>query len=208
VAAQSDVEVQYADLVAAYDDLTAVRKSPVKVRRALTRFIDLTQELTAAMRREYDARTGLVWQACTFPRWSPVTELFKYLRTIGQHEPPIRIQVEETQCFRPFPESHELVCVAGTWALDDQLAETPPEGLQVVPADPRTGRPTDQVIPPETREFTFVLYPSNPKLSELLAAVDTRDIHELAARCMQTLVDYLGFYRESLATRVTGGPSA
>lgn len=74
---QSDVEVQYADLVASHDDLAAARKSPVKVRRAFSRFVDLTQELTAAMRREFKARTGLDWQASDFPGWNSVTDLFQ-----------------------------------------------------------------------------------------------------------------------------------
>lgn len=83
--------------------------------------------------------------------------------------------------------------VAGTWELDDQLAEAAPDGLHFVPADPLTGKPTDKVIQPVTREFSFILYPSSPRLAALLAKAGTRDIHELGSKCLETLTDYLTF---------------
>jgi hypothetical protein len=201
---RSDVEMLYADLVASCDELNAARPSPVRVRRALARFIGLAQQLTAAMRREFSANTGKSWSASDFHGWNPVSHLFKSLRNIDQHDSPVLILVRERQTIRPIEGSSTLLSFEGTWELHDQLAE-PPEGLVPVRADPVTGEPTEEAIPLVSRERTFLLHARTDELRPLLDAAGNLDVHDLSAKCLTTLTAYVDFYRGRLADESRGG---
>lgn len=205
---RSDVEMLFADLVASFDELNAARPSPVRARRAFARFVGLTQQLTAAMRREFSANTGKSWSASDFHGWNAVSQLFKSLRNIDQHDSSVLILVRERQTIRPIEGSPALVSFEGTWELHDQLADTPPEGLVPVRADPVTGEPTDEAIPLVSRERTFLLHARTDELRRLLDAAGGLDVHDLSAECLEILTAYVDFYRGRLADESRGGRSA
>lgn len=200
----SDVEMLYADLVASYDELNAARPSPVRVRRAFARFVGLTQQVTAAMRKEFPTHTGKAWSASDFDGWNEVTQLFKSLRNFDQHDSPVLILVRERQTIRPSEGSTAVLSFEGTWELHDQLANTPPEGLVHVRADPVTGEPTDESIPLVSRELSFLLHARTDEARRLLASAGSCDVHELSAACIETLTAYVEFYRGRLASRGDG----
>lgn len=169
---QSDVELVYADLTDSFACLNDARPSPVNVRRAFTNFVNLTQKVTAAMYRDYSARTGKKWNEADFSGWNPVTKVFESLRDISEHDAAILILVHERHTIKPFPESSALLSFEGTWELHDQLIDMPPDAIAAVRADPDTGEPTDDVIDPYSRGRT--LYSLPPSLSGLCRCVTDR----------------------------------
>ena len=198
---QSDVEMLYADLAASVDELNDARPSPVRVRRAFARFIGLTQQLTAAMRREFAAKTGQLWSASDFSGWNAVSRFFKALRNIDQHDSPVLILVRERQTIQAMAGSAASLTLEGTWELHDQLADTPPEGLVLLRGDPVTGEPTDEVIPPTSRERDFLLHARTEELGRLLNAAGSADVHELSAVCLNTLTAYVNYYRARISMK-------
>jgi hypothetical protein len=204
----SDVDVLFRDLAHCTEELKEARRSPVRVRRAFARLVDLSQQLTSAMRTEFKKATGARWNASAFGRWTPVSDLFKELRNVEQHRAPIQILVCERQSVRASTDSTAIITFEGTWELHDQLADGTPEGLRAVEADPETGRPSGRVIPPLAREFTFLLHPRTPKLERLLRDAGTADVHELTEQYFKTLDEYVTFFRERIAKEGHSGQSA
>lgn len=192
----SDVDIVFRDLADALEDLNANRPSPKEVRRAFSRFVGLTQKLTATMRVEFKARTGEKWRSGEFPGWNNVTNLFKELWDVDEHEAVLLIQVRERQYLQVG--SGAAVVFEGTWDQDDPQAERPPDGLVAVEADPKTGLPTDKVLPTR-REIDFVLSPRTQKAQHLLKACNTDDVHVLAEECFRVLEAYHEFYQKQVA---------
>lgn len=165
---QSAVDVVFQDLSDALASLQGVRESPKDVRRALTRFVELSQKLTGVMRKEFEELTGQKWNASGFGGWNDTSELFKQLRNLDQHEGPITIQVHERQYYPVGMEGHATVVFEGTWDLDDQLSSRPPVGMKLVPADPDTGGPSEtETLVIERREYEFHLSASTSRVEAL-----------------------------------------
>jgi hypothetical protein len=191
----SDVDIVFADLQDAFKDLGTARPSPKQVRRAFSRFVDLTQRLTSVMRPEAKAKTGLDWVAADFPGWNDVTALFKDLRNEDQHKTQIRVSVRETSYFEPFGAGGGSFAVSGTWVRTDQLAEAPPNGVRMLHSDPDTGRPTNTPIPSSDTAYRYLLESHDPKLVGRLQAIGTADIHELSRKCLTSLEAYYEFFQ-------------
>ena len=160
-----DSSLVFADLCDAHATLVACRESPREVRRAFVRFIDLSQKLTSAMRKDFSRLERGSWEASKFPSWTPVTELLKHLRNEDQHGNQIYISVHERRHF-PLPEnlppgfarppSHTFV-FEGTWELTDQLLEDPPDGIETFEVNPMTGQPTGRPMPLLKLERFYIL---------------------------------------------------
>jgi len=179
---QSDLDLVLADLRDAFKALDQARPSPKQVRQTFSRFVELTQRLTAVMRRESKKSAGIKWEASKFAGWSEVTTLFKDLRNEEQHERQIRILVHETRYFEPLGPEGERIGVSGTWDLTDQLAENPPDGLRLLEADPVTGAPTDNHIPHCDVLYRYLIKPSDGALALRLGRIGTADVHDLSRR--------------------------
>jgi hypothetical protein len=174
------------------------------VRRAFARFVELSQKLTSAMRKEFEEITGEKWDALTFAGWNGTTKLFKELRNIDQHANTITIQVHERQYYTIAMEGNTYIVAEGTWELDDQLSNRPPEGMALVPADPDTGGPSETAIYlMERREYEFHLYPSTVKLEGMLNSIGTRNIHLLSEQCFKILQDYYLYYYSKIQSLVS-----
>src|SRR4051794_24854298 len=121
------------------------------------------------MYKEYSAKTGKSWVASDFDGWNDVTELFKELRRVDEHEYPVTILVNETQYFRTFEGEPELA-INGTWSfsLDDQLLDNPRDDLRLELANPKTGQPSGQLFAPVRKEYEFHLSPTSKKAKDLL----------------------------------------
>jgi hypothetical protein len=200
----SDVDHVFSDLQLELAALNDQRQSPRDVRRAIARFITLSQQLTEAMRREYSGRARGKWIARDFTGWNDVTELFKGLRNSDLHGQPLQILVHETVVGRT--DIGALVSFSGTWELHDQHAESPPEGLTLVRADPNTGLPSDDPLPIVDRKYTFHFHARTPDLQTQFTVLGTSDVHELAHRVLEVLRDYYEFYKRRLNNAEAAGP--
>jgi hypothetical protein len=194
----STVELVFRDLEDALDELLAESISPKQVRRNFVRFLDLTQKLTASMRKEYREKTGETWSASTFTGWNGVTELFKELRNVDQHEYPVFIQVHDREYYS-FYADRPGIMIEGTWSLslEGQLADKPPEGMELRLADPETGEPSQTILPAKT-EYEFRLYPRTKKVEDLLTRISDSDVRSLSEKCFGVLLDYYRHYQSQV----------
>jgi hypothetical protein len=198
-----DSALVFADLGDAHASLVASRKSPKEVRRAFVRFVDLSQKLTSAMRKDFSRLNLGSWEASRFQGWTPVTQLIKHLRNEDQHGRQIYISVHERRHF-PVPEtlppgftrppSHTFV-FEGTWELTDQLLEDPPEGIETFEIDPTTGNPTGQPMQLLKLERSYILQARTEETRKLIAAARLIDVHEISASAFETLSEYFTFFR-------------
>lgn len=94
-----DTEIAFRDLTRANKKLRHQHTNPDAVRRRFTEFVTVSQKLTGVMRKEYADLTGGKWEPKTFPGWNPVTEVFKKLRNVDQHEYLIRIIIVQSQVY-------------------------------------------------------------------------------------------------------------
>ncbi len=128
---------------------------------------------------------------------------------MDQHGCPVTIYVRETQFFGErdlFGDgNNNPVCsISGDWELGDPFSEHIPEGLQLVPADPKTGKPSDEVIVPLRRQYVFNISPRTDAMAKVLSVMSTTDIHALTHQCFEALTDYLDFYEGVLYAREMG----
>jgi hypothetical protein len=146
------------------------------------------------MRKEYKSVKSLDWVASDFPGWDETTRLFKDLRNEEQHERQIHISVYETRFYKVFDDDDNLLAFSGTWALSDQLAEGPPDGMTFYPVDPVTREVSPVERFPVRVEYRFLIQPRDDKLRERLEKVGTSNVHDLSQRCLVTLTSYYEFY--------------
>ncbi len=193
-----EVDLVFADLQDAYHDLEAAAHSPKQVRRAFSRFVELTQRLTSVMRKEFKGRRGQEWKASEFPDWNEITHLFKELRNEEQHKRPIYISVYETRYYKIFDDDKPHVALSGTWELNDQLMDNPPDGMTFYPADPITGQMSAAERPAVRVEYKFLLQARDEVLRNRLKAIGSANVHELSKHCLGTLNKYHQFYTGKL----------
>jgi hypothetical protein len=184
-----DSSLVFVDLSDAHATLVASVNSPREVRRAFTRFIDLSQKLTSAMRKDF-SRLGLGnWEASKFQGWTPVTELLKHLRNEDQHGHQIHISVHERRHF-PVPENlppgfarplSDTFVFEGTWELTDQLLENPPDGIETFEFNPTTGQPTGKPMQLLKLERLYIIQARTEKTRQHLAAAGLIDVHAISA---------------------------
>jgi hypothetical protein len=189
----------FADLRDAFHALEAARGSPKEVRRAFSRFVDLTQRLTSAMRTDFSHVKGRRWEAKSFAGWNKITEFFKWLRNEDQHELPIRISVHERRFYElpGFPD--KLFPFEGTWTLADQMTDDHPDGITFYPVDPATGKQLDPVAPVRV-EYQYLIQPHSEAARSRLHEIGTTDVHQLSGACFAVLADYHEYFSASLAT--------
>ena len=96
----TETALVFADLKDAFAALGAARGSPKDVHRAFTRFLELSQKLTAAMRKDASWLGKGKWIASSFPGWTPATEFIKYLRNEDQHGDQVFLSVHERRYFQ------------------------------------------------------------------------------------------------------------
>jgi hypothetical protein len=195
----SNTSIVFADLADALADLEAARGSPKEVRRAFSRFVDVSQRLTSAMRKDFSRERGSQWDAASFPGWDKVTEFFKWLRNQDQHEPPIRISVHERRFYAIPGQPGRLFPFEGTWNLADQLADTHPSDITFYPIDRATG----EQMPPEDPvriEYQYLIQPHSNAARSRLRDIGTTDVHQLSSRCFAVLNDYHEFFLRQLGT--------
>ena len=188
-----------ADLKGALDALDAARGSPKEVRRAFSRFADLTQRLTAAMRTDFSRAKGQTWDAASFPGWNKVTEFFKWLRNHDQHESPLRISVHERRFYERPDRPGELFSFEGTWTLADQLTDKPPDGITFTPLDQATGKPMPPAAPVRI-EYQYLLQWPNEAARKRLQSIGTTDVHLLSAACFAALSEYYTYFTDRINT--------
>jgi hypothetical protein len=199
VSEASIVAVVFRDLADTLDELSSGSASPVAVRRNFGTFVELTQKLTSYMRIEYSEKKGQTWVASDFDGWNEVTELFKEIRNVDQHEHPIFILINATHYLRIFEDAPELV-VSGPWALsfDDQHLDTPRDDIIFELGDARTGQPSGQRIAATRVEYEFHLYPSSKKVEALLTKIGDRNVRTLSEKCFEVLSDYYRYYESQV----------
>ena len=194
-----DSSVVYRDLRDAHADLAKAQDSPRDVRRCFSRYVDLSQRLTSAMRKDF-GRLGRKWVAGGFSGWSSVTQLLKHLRNEEQHNNQIFLHAHELRHFR-LPEDIEVVGMGrefqmtNTWLLSDQLLDSPPQGLLVSLIDPSTGRPEPSVeLQPFRITRRYVIAPRDDETKKLLERCGTSDVRELADAASQTYRKYYEYF--------------
>lgn len=192
-----DADLVFGDLRDALAALKNASGSPKDIRRALSRFVDLTQRLTSAMRRDYSKlKAGEKWVASSFPGWDDVTDLFKWYRNEEQHVDQIYIAVRERRKYLVAPDSTSYLVWEGTWNLSDQNADEPPNAMLLCEADPVTGRMTNVALPPAQVENTYLFQARSKEAAERLRLVKTADVHRLSQSCFETLSQYYAFFKE------------
>ena len=194
----SPVTLVFQDLVDAHKRLRENEESPKDVRRAFHDFVNHSQKLTSYMRREFKARTGDKWVAKNFSGWNAVTELFKALRSIDEHEEPIVLRINYTFHFHDLALKGDVkLNMAGTWEWDDPLADFPNDALIAKVPDPeKKGKLIDKA--PTSVSLEYVLDTRQPQIVELLEKIGFSDILRLTQECLNTLELYYDFYDQKL----------
>ena len=204
----TEAALVFADLSDAVKALEAARESPKDVRRALSRFVELTQKLTSAMRKDFIRLGKGPWSASAFAEWTAVTALMKHLRNEDQHGNQLFISVHERRHF-PIPtnlppgfkvEPGRTFVFEGTWELHDQLLDAPPESISSHEVDPLTGQPTGREMQLLKLERLYILQARSSDAQAKIAAAGTPDVHLLAASAYATLTAYFEFFREASDT--------
>ena len=197
----SDVDLVYLDLCDAVRSLSEARPSPKEVRRTLSRYVELSQRLTAAMRKDFSRRTSREWNASSFGEWTPRTELLKYLRNQDQHGEQVFITVHDRHYF-DIPDDVEIAGVPGRqmivdshWNMTDQTLDRPPEGLEVKLTDPGAPPHSGEVFRPTRTESSYVLYPRTPKDKRKIAGAGVSDVYALVDGTFAVLTRYYEFYK-------------
>jgi len=200
----SDVDLVFLDLGDAVAALELARHSPRDVRRALSRYVELSQRLTSAMRKDYSRRGRGVWQAISFPAWNSKTELLKYLRNQDQHGEQVFITVHDRHYYR-VPEGTEIAGIPGRefivdarWQLTDQTLDRPPEGLEVKLFDTGTPPGAGDILLPGRTDSSFVLYPRTPEDEQRVARAGVTDLYQFVHETFATLRAYYEFYQSAV----------
>lgn len=189
-----DTDLVFADLNDAKQSLDEARGSPREVRRAFSRFVDLTQRLTSAMRTDYSRLKDGKWEAKEFSGWTVDTDFLKWLRNKDQHAGQIYISVHQRNFYRLAVLGDRLLAFEGTWVLIDQLTSEIPSGISFYLPDPATGAISDEVVLPVRTEFQYLFQPRTLEAREWLQKVGNSDIHQLAERAIAVLRTYHGFF--------------
>lgn len=197
---EDDTALTFSDLLDSLEDLENARGSPKKVRRAFTRFVDLSQRLTASMRTDYSRVASRQWEASSFSGWTSDTSFLKWLRNEDQHARPIYVQVLERQHFKLDDSTNSLVLEV-TWDLQDQMSDDVPRGLQLLASESGACGRKDFALPVERVEYQYLLKPRSDSAKARMDALSSADLHEIALRSMKVLREYHEFYRKSLIER-------
>lgn len=203
-----NTEAVFRDLTRVNKKLRQQRRNPNTLRLHFTEFVTLSQKLTFAMYKEYHELTSQKWEARNFTGWTAVTELFKVLRNVDQHEGLIRIKITQTQVFegtasRKDESGNEI---RTPMALKVQMGYSSEAGFKKkVPgpfgvAEVKTGDVQQSLGKPDKTYFNFLLEGHTPEIETAIKAAGTENIHELAAECYKVLFWYYKFYQEKLAT--------
>lgn len=206
MATHSDASVVFLDLRDALVSLDQARGSPREVRRAFSRYIELSQRLTSAMRKDFSRLLGKKWDASLFSGWSPRTELLKYLRNQDQHDMQVFITVREIRHYILPPDvevpgfPNRNFVVTGTWNLTDHMLTAPPEGLEVCLSDSPTPGSAKEVLEPQSIERQYVLLPRDEKDKQKFEAAGASDVHVLAHETFETLTKYYEFFCAKVGT--------
>lgn len=197
-----DASLVFADLSDALAKLRACRKSPREVRREFLHFVNLSQKLTAAMRKDFSRLNLGSWEGSRFQGWTPVTELLKHLRNEDQHGRQIYISVHERRHF-PVPENlppgftrpaANTFVFEGTWELTDQLLDGPPDGIEAFEVNPLMGQPTGRPMSLLKLERVYILQARTDETRKFIAAAGLIDVHEIAVSAFATLNNYFDFF--------------
>jgi hypothetical protein len=178
------------------DSISNELHSPAEMRRSFGSFIDLSQKLTNAMRRDFSPKQ---WEASSFKGWNSTTSLFKKLRNYDQHEHPVLIQVMQRNFYPVTEKKEQHMVVQGTWSLGSPFDTSPPEGLVIVAADPKTGKPSEVELVPDKIEYEFLISTGEEKLQKKLEEIGNLNIHDLTSNCFKVLSDYYDFFKAELA---------
>jgi hypothetical protein len=191
-----DSKLVYVDLLDAHRELEYARDSPMNVRRCFSRYVDLTQRLTAAMRTDFSRKKERKWVAADFIGWTDDTAFLKWLRNEEQHASQIYVSVLERRFYKVASTSDQLLVFEGVWELTDQLTDKIPTGLAMKKADPVTGQMSEVVIQPVRVEYEYLLQPRTQEAIKRLQKLGNSDIHQLAHRSLAVLTDYYAFFRQ------------
>lgn len=186
----TDTSLIFSDLRDALAALEVARGSPKDVRRAFSRYVDLTQRLTSAMRKDFSSLRQEKWAASSFTGWNNITAFFKWLRNEDQHAAPIYISVHERRFYRIFPDQEQLFVFEGTWVLNDQMTEAPPDGITFHPANPVTGSIFEAIVEPVCIEYQYLLQPRTQEAQAQVQLAGTSDVHQLSNACFIVLSKY------------------
>ncbi len=200
----ADASVVFRDLRDALITLDEAVGSPRDVRRAFSRYVELSQRLTSAMRKDYSRLTGGKWEASLFTDWTVRTELLRYLRNQDQHGHQVFITVCETQHHTiPFDVEvpgfpSDVFVVNGTWNLTDHMLTEPPKGLEVCLSDPGVNPGAKDFLKPLRVEYRYVLLPRDKNDKDRFERAGASDVHELAHETFETLRKYHELFSQKL----------
>lgn len=187
------------DLEITLKELTDSGASPVKVRRAFTRYITESQKLTEVMRKEYSEKVKEKWNAKDFPGWNDITLLFKELRKYDYHDSPVTIIIEETGYFLVSETEYSDGTIEKGYAVSsakydigNPFSEKSIPNSRLVFYDENMRELPDEG--PERVEFKYYVNPCNKKIERLLVDIGDTDVILLCKQCNETLSDYCKYY--------------
>lgn len=206
-----DTEIAFRDLTRANKKLRHQQTNPDALRRRFTDFVILSQKLTGVMRKEYADLTSGKWEAKTFPGWNPVTEVFKELRNVDQHQYLIRIIIVQSQVYHAIETTTEgpetgnekklELTVQSIYNADAGFEKKLPSpfAVEYFEKEKPTRQERGEMLHVQKRYFEFHLEGRTDEMKELIQAAGTEDVHELVAKCYATLAGYYEYYKAALA---------
>lgn len=200
----SKVDIAFQDLKKALSDLNGCRQTPVDVRRNFSAFVNYSQKITSYMRTDYSARTGQKWEALAFCGWNDVTDLFKEIRRIEEHEDPVILRINYTWSYdREINGELVSMQVGGYWEWDNPLEEFHSDELKVYDRPPEDKGAVE--IKPKKIEYEYVLSNQDRKIVAWLDSIGYADIHKLSESCFEILETYCHFYNEKVSENSGAG---
>jgi hypothetical protein len=194
-----DTDLVFSDLLDAKRALDDAKGSPREVRRAFSRFVDLTQRLTSTMRTDYSRLRSAKWEAKDFKGWTVDTDFLKWLRNEDQHASQIYVSVHQRNFYRIEAAGDKLIAVEGTWVLIDQMTTDVPSGMSFhLPNS--DGGISDEVVQPVHVEYQYLFQPRTAEAQEWFRKVGNSDIHLLAERALLVLSSYHDYFQAKIDT--------
>lgn len=127
-----DTDTVFNDLQDAYLELQAKRNSPKDIRRCFNSYVNLAERLSKMMAKECSRQKGKRWEVTDFKNWNIPTDFLHKLRNETEHDHQIYIAVCDRRFYRTESLGDNLIVIEGTWVDVDQMADIPPEGVELV----------------------------------------------------------------------------
>lgn len=191
--------VLFKDLRASLEILKRPALRSIEARREFRTFVSLLATLYDVMRREH-RQLGLGRLPLPhLEEWSPITDLFRDLRDLTQHQLTATLKAEERLTFDISSalggRGRRLSVIAESSEIGPLTDDT--EGkIELAVADPSRGPHAARSLPLVRRVLTYRLVAPTQEVAPKLSRLPSNDIEALCNQCFSTVEHYYRQYQQ------------